>query len=295
MRAGSLSNTRVISLLNRYFVPVYLSNEDYREGGAATPEEKGELRRIFNEGYAAHLSVGTVHVYVLKPDGHLLDSMHVAQAWKPEALVAMLDRDVQQLHTPPGEPVVKPTAPTAPSPKPDTLLLHLVARYLERRGEDYVLTGQAAEGSGDWSNLPSEDWIALSRAEWTRLLPAQGAPIGQSWEIDSQLTSTLLRHFYPPTENSDLTTNRLDAQSLTATVVAVHPGGVRLRLQGRLQMKHPFYHKDDDRFVAASFVGFLEAEPARKRIRSLEMVTDQADYRGGGADQPYGVAVQSIP
>jgi|SRR5579871_439139 len=294
MRAGSLSDNRVISLLNRYFISAYLSNEDYEEGGAATPEEKAELHRIFGEGYAAHLSVGTVHVYILKPDGHLIDSMHVAQAWKPEALIAMLDRNVQGLHIAPGEPVIKPSPLPTPCPAPNTLLLHLVARYLERKGDDFVLTGQA-EGSGDWSNLPAEDWITLSRAEWSRLLPPPGAQAGQSWEIDRPLTSKLLTHFYPPTENWDLTTNRLDEQSLTATVVSVEPGGVRTRLTGRLKMKHPFYHKDDDRYVEASVVGYIETEPTRRRIRSLEMVTDQADYRGKGSDLPFGVAVRSLP
>ena len=49
-------------------MPVYLSNEDYAPKGAATPEEKRELRRIFSEGYAAKMSVGTVHVYILSPD-----------------------------------------------------------------------------------------------------------------------------------------------------------------------------------------------------------------------------------
>ena len=60
-------------------------------------------------------------------------------------------------------------------------------------------------------------------------------------------------------------------------------------------MKHPFYHKDDDRYVEASMVGYLDADTTRRRIRSFEMVTDPADYRGSGSDLPYGVAVRSVP
>ena len=90
MRAVSLSNNQVISLLNRYFVPVFLSNEEFRDGGSAAPEARAELRRIFQEGYAKQLSVGTVHAYVVAPDGHLLDSMHTVQVAKPGAARTLL-------------------------------------------------------------------------------------------------------------------------------------------------------------------------------------------------------------
>ena len=60
MRGGSLSHAKVVELLNAYFVPVYTSNEDYRDGGAAPPDERAELRRIQQEGYRKKLSVGTV-------------------------------------------------------------------------------------------------------------------------------------------------------------------------------------------------------------------------------------------
>ena len=50
MRAVSLSNNQVISLLNQYFVPVFLSNEDFRDGGSAPPAAKAELRRLFGGG-----------------------------------------------------------------------------------------------------------------------------------------------------------------------------------------------------------------------------------------------------
>lgn len=291
MRAGSLSNATVINLLNRYYVPVYISNEDYTEAGKATPEEKRELRRIFQEGYAAKMSVGTVHVYLLNPQGHLIATMHVAQAWKPDALIPMLQQAVQQLGTPPGDPVIKPTLQGPPQCDPDSLLLHLTARYLQRKGDDYALI----EGGSDWSAFPSEDWISLRREEWTQLLPPAGARIGRSWEIDPKLVSTLLLHFYPPTENWDLATNQIDEQSLTATVISNDGSRVRVKLTGHFKMKHPFYHKDDDRFVEASIYGFVEADPVKNRIRSLEIVTDQADYRGSGSDLPYGVAVSSMP
>ena len=69
MRTGPFSSEKVVALLNAYYVPVYVSNEDFRGDGPAPAEERKELQRIFAEGYKAKLSVGTVHAYVLSPEG----------------------------------------------------------------------------------------------------------------------------------------------------------------------------------------------------------------------------------
>ena len=107
MRAGPLSNTNIIALLNQYFVPVYAVNEDYARKGCAPAEEKAELQRIFKEGHAAKKSVGSVHVYILNPDGKLIDSMHVAEAAKPKSLAAMLQKTVNDLKLRPSATVTK--------------------------------------------------------------------------------------------------------------------------------------------------------------------------------------------
>src|SRR3989442_12421547 len=106
MRAGPLSNNRVVSLLNRFFVPVYAVNEDYRDGGAQPPGERAEYNRVFKEAHAAGLSVGTVHVYVLGPDGHPMDSLHVATAAKTERLADLLQKTIRKLKVLGGEPLV---------------------------------------------------------------------------------------------------------------------------------------------------------------------------------------------
>src|SRR5688572_30748539 len=104
MRAGPLSNTNIVALLNQYFVPVYVVNEDYSRKGPAPAEEKAELQRVFKEGHAAKKSVGSVHVYLLNPEGGLMDSMHVAEAAKVKNLQAMLRRTVDDLHLRPANP-----------------------------------------------------------------------------------------------------------------------------------------------------------------------------------------------
>jgi hypothetical protein len=278
MRAGPLSDTRIISRLNRYFVPVYVSDQDYEPNGAASPEEKAELRRIFRETMSAHLSTGTVHVYLLKPDSHVLDSMHVAQASHGDQLTAMLERAVQTLQTPEGKPLVLPAAQSAP-PKapPGSLVLHLTARALAH---------------GSWHQFPSENWLVLDRTQWTKLLPPSSVRAGSSWEIDRDESARLLTYFYPQTENNDVTTNRIDAQSLTARILSVHGGVARARIDGSLKMKHAFYpHRDDENGVEAKVIGFLDFAPETRQIRSIELVTDGAAY----GTLPFGVAVRSVP
>ena len=149
MRAGPLSNSKVITLLNSSFVPVYTVNEDYSRKGAAPAAEKAERDRIFKEGYAQGRSVGTVHVYLLRPDGHLFDTLHVAQAAKASTLLELLNRATSELKTTPGQPLVTPTPQSRqPACDKDSVPLHLVARSLD--------------GRGAWSEFPVEDWIILT-------------------------------------------------------------------------------------------------------------------------------------
>src|SRR5262245_6378760 len=172
MRASSLSNDKVIDLLNRYFVPVYLSNEDLRGPGGAPPEERKEVQRIVHEALKAKLSAGTVHAYVVAPDGPCIDSQHVATAYKPEKLTEMLERTVARLKLKDGKSLVEP-APQSKTPACEAggLVLHLVARNTQRKGDDDVPTrtklGQAR--SANWGSYAVENWIVLSKAESQKL------------------------------------------------------------------------------------------------------------------------------
>jgi hypothetical protein len=277
MRAGPLSNSRVISLLNRFFVSVYAANEDYREGGVQPVEEKAEYNRIFKEAHAAKLSVGTVHVYILSPAGHPIDSLHVATASKTDRLIDLLEGTVEKLHVREGKALVSPITQSAPPRRAsDSLMLHLTARSLD--------------GRGAWSDFPVEDWIVLGRDEWERLLPRSQVQAGDSWEVDKTISASLLTHFYPPTENNDVTKNRFERQSLKATVVSVGNGAARARIEGELRMQHSFYHKEDGKTVEATLVGSIDFEPSSRKIRFLLLVTDRAAYGGG----TFGVAVRSL-
>jgi hypothetical protein len=239
------------------------------------------------------MSAGSVHVYLLDSAGHPVGSQHVAVASKVEELTGLLEKTVDRLKIPAGRTLVPPTSQSAvPRAEAGALILHLVGRNVERRsGEDVphkpVL---GTSRSGHWGAYPVEDWIILSKTEWTRLLPRERAAVGTSWELDREVAAKVLRHFYPSTENNDVAKNRIDRQELKATVVWVKDGVARARLEGRLRMKHPFYHRDDENFVEASLLGFLDFEVGTQRIVNWQLVTTEATY----GRIKFGVAVRTV-
>ncbi len=263
MRAGPLSNTNIIGLLNQYFIPAYVVNEDYSRKGAAPAEEKAELQSIFKEGHAAKRSVGSVHVYILNADGKLIDSMHVAEAAKPKVLTAMLQKVVAELKLKPAPPVAKIQPQSAPlACEEGSLLLHLVSR--------------SVDGKGAWSEFPVENWVELTPEEQKGLVAEQP---------DHNVLKKILTHFYPATENNDVSKNRFEQLSATSKRV-----GSQLQLSGRFKMAHSFYHKDDGKFVEAEFVGFAEHDRDTGKITNLQLTTRDARYNGG----KFAVAVRSV-
>lgn len=282
----------MIELLNQYYVPVFTSNEDYRDSGSAPADERAELNRIFQEGYAKKLSVGTVHAYVVGPDGHLMDSLHTAEAAKPAKLIAMLENAVGTLKTAAGTPVVKPCPPAGPVCSVGSIRLYLTARYLERKGDDYALT---EDPGGGWAATPGVDWVCVPKTEWASLIPTKSS--GASWKLPDDLTHRLLSHFYPPTENNDLGKNHPDGSELMATVLETKHGTATVKIEGKLLMQHDFYHKPDGRYVEGTIVGFAEMDVRTRTVRSFNLVTDRAEYfsEGGKGSLPFGVAVRLAP
>jgi hypothetical protein len=278
MRAGPLSNKKVIDLLNGHFVPVYTVNEDYARLGLAPKEEKDARERIFRAGHAAKKSVGSVHVYVLKPSGDFFDSMHVAEAAKAKKLIELLERSVSELKIAAGTPVVKPQPQSQrPVCEEGSLTLHLTARSLD--------------GKGAWSEFPVENWVVLSPAEQRDLLGARNrVKEGDTWTIAAALSQKLLTHFYPATENNDVSKNKFLEQQLEATVVSANGASARARVTGRFRMEHSFYHKPDGKIAEGTVVGYMDFAPSSATIESVQFVTDKASYGGG----TFAIAVRSV-
>jgi hypothetical protein len=276
MRAGPLADPKVVRLLNEYFVPVYVSNEDYATGGPAPAAERDEKNRIYRESLKSGLSTGTVHVYLLTPeDARPFASLHVAEAAKAPTLIALLERVASERKLSPGQPVATPRPQlTPPKPPRGGLTLHLTARNL---------TG------GGWGGPPGEDWIVFSKDELRQFAPADLSP-GAQCSVPRELAIRLLTHFYPATENNDVSKNRFEAVELTGTVIAALKGRNRVRLDGRFRMEHWFYHKDDDKMVEATVVGYLDIEPQSGRVVAFRLVTDTAKYNNA----TFAVAVTEV-
>jgi RNA polymerase sigma factor (sigma-70 family) len=293
-RASALSNDRVIDLLNHSYIPVAIANEDYAREGRAPAAEKAEEQRIRKEANKEGVLGGMSWVYVLNADGRPVDSLHGCNAAVAQHMLDLLEFYARDLGARPGQPVITPVPlSVAPQAEADALVLHLAARYLKKQGNDLVPfqiklgTDKTESGHG----YPVENWFVLTRDEWSRLLPAETPTVGATWTLPVSMTERLFLNFYPQTENNDLSQNRIDQGSLQAKVVSIHDGLVHARLQGHLRMKHRAIATiDDDRFVDATIVGYLDFDLGRQRIRALRLYTPRATY----GVEPFGVAVRSL-
>jgi hypothetical protein len=276
MRAGPLSNPHIIRVLNQSFIPVYIVNDEYRDNGSAPAEERKELERVRQEGYAKKLSDGTVHAYVLTPDGHTHDSLHVAAATNATTTLAMLQRAIAEFKPSPGQPIVPPAPQSTPPPSTaDAITLHLVSR-----GDD----------RGSWGDVPAENWIVLAHAEWLAILPTGNVVPGQTWEFDRQVSARILTYFYPQTENNDARIDRIQQHSLTAKVLAIKDGVVTARVDGYVRMQHVFYPgRKDAQPLGADVVGVLTFAPGKPP--SLQLASTQAVH----GQRPFKVAVRTMP
>jgi hypothetical protein len=273
LRAGPLSDGRIINILNRNFVCVYAANEDYSGPNPLVgAEERAELERIRQEGSAKKLSVGDVRAYVLTPDGHTHDTVPTERA---PVTLDMLERTVGQFKPQPGPPVVPPAPQSVPPAAPaDAVALHLVSG-----GDD----------RGSWGEFPAENWIVLAREDWSKLLPAGDVALGQTWELDRGVSARILTYFYPQTENNNASLDRIEQQQLTAKALVVKDGVVTARVDGFVKMQHRFYVDRPGAPLGAAIVGVLTFAPGKPP--SLQLVTTRAVY----GTRPFKVAVQTVP
>lgn len=284
---GALSNGKVAETLNRYYIPVYAVNEDY-ENGTVPADERKERQRIWAEASQKKLPWGMVCSYFLDPqDGHLIDTGPIAKFNTAEALLPLLEKVALDLKIQPGESVVPPTPQSTPlRAEPGGMALYLAARYLDGSGHVEALNHRQT-----YHELPGESWVVLSRAEGEKLAPPAEAGIGTTWVMDQDISRKVLSWFYPVLEdNANLSVEEMDWK---ARVLTLGGGTVRVRYDGSVTVKHlNFYNRQIFSLSKSTFVGFMEYDAREKRVKSLEMATDQARF---GDKTNFGVAVRYIP
>lgn len=274
MRAGPLSDARVIELLNAHFVPVYISNEDYAGKTPAVPvDEVKAHQRIYHDALKEKRSAGSVCVYLVDGDSKGLASMIVSTAATKDNLAKLLEATVERLKVPAGKPLITPV-PQAPPPTvaATDVLLHLVARVDNR---------------GSWGEFPAENWIVLSKDQAKRWLPAV-TQAGKTWTIAREDAIPVLTYFFPQTEVCDFARmtdplgpykHRFEALELRGMVLSVDGNKVRARLDGSLKLKHNFYPgRDDNNYAEATVLGYLDFDCESGKIQTLRLATQQANY-----------------
>jgi hypothetical protein len=286
MRAVSLSKPSIIELLSRYFVPAWVSVDDYGKERKSNAEYRA-WEQVRASAERQGLFHGTVTAYVLGSDGIVLDSMDVGDALRPENLQRMLEKVVKDRHLQPrnSESVHASAASTFPSPRPKHrtgLLLHVWTCYLPSSGDN--------RGVG-------EDWVELSSTEWEPLAPPAGTRVGESWDLPRRLADKLYRYFYPAVCVYNPSASRIRRADLTATLASSTADDAIVILQGFVDLDHNGDKEDPGR-VVARMQGALRYDPRERIITSFQMASEKAvfawDYHGKVHTPAIAIAVESV-
>ena len=270
LREGPLSTSEVIEKLNSQFVPVYVNSQNRADE---------EHNRVYREALKAKLAAGSESVYVLDPDGRVVEGLHICHV-TTASLLETLAKHARES----GPTLVPPAAQSAP---PAARSLHLTSRYLDKEGKPLKFKPGAS-----YHAFPAEDWFALAPAEEAALVPDSAAQPGASWYVDMAVAARLLSRLYPLTGNFGSSDgNRIEEAGLTATVISGRRSVAWIRLDGRVRLGHSFMSNKDERPVEAAVMGYLEYDRKEKKVRTFRLVTEQARY----GKENFGVAIRSVP
>ena len=265
LRASSLSHPEVVRLVSRYFVPVWLSRDDYALN-KKSKAEAAEWQRIHTTAGRLGLSNGNVSVYLLDPDGTPLASMVVTKALATDNLITMLRKVIDAQHYQPRKPeAIAATRRPAPGPftprTPGGLVVHVWTRFL---------TGETEKGLG-------EDWVELAPADWAELVPAANAQMGTTWQVSRKVADRLYQYCYPPLCEYNASSSKVRAAMLTACVSAASAQEIQVSLHGTLELDHSRDGVNDGQ-VRARLIGLVTYDPGRKVVTSLRLASEQATF-----------------
>ncbi|HUQ94598.1 MAG TPA: hypothetical protein VM120_23150 [Bryobacteraceae bacterium] len=286
LRAGPLSDLKVIHTLNSYFVPVYITTSDYGDQPKVDEGERAEWTRILREAQKANLSTGTVHAYALSPGGTCMDTRHVAAIASTKNFQDFLNSVVQKLHTTPGDPIVAPKRQSnAPSVPRGDLALHIVTRILDEHGES---TGQG---------YTSHEYVVMPRQQGRHLGP-KAMTIGTKWTLDPTAAALFLRKIYPVTEDdsdSGRDRGKILRCNLVATIVSVDGSAATASLTGKFEQKRTRYlERPDNARVSAKLQGYLQFDIKSGDLLDLALYSKEAVYGDEQQTRDFEAAVKAV-
>ncbi len=264
MRTSSFSNAEVVSTVSQYFVPVWLSNDDY--GQAKKPQaERDELTRIKQITTKKKLVNGDVNVFLVDPEGDVIDTLIVAKAMEPQNLLPLLKKVVTEKGLKNRDPasVTASAAPSVAVPastQPGGILLHVFTRYLP---------------PGEQGN--TDDFVELTTEDYSSLVPRAEAKVGDVWDIAKAVTDKVFPFCFPAVCHYDAKASKIKDANLKATVTAVTSSEVQITLTGNLDMDHSRDGNIDGR-VTAKLLGLVRYDTTKKSITSIQIASQDAEY-----------------
>jgi hypothetical protein len=269
MRVSSLSDARIIELISRHFVPVWLSRDRYQQE-KIDREEQLLLGRIDLSRRTKKLEGGAVCVYVVAHTGDVLATLTVHKAWKPDLLIAFLKKII-------ADEKVKPKKAEKVEKKVEAP---------KAKGKDARLLAVRTRLDGGDNRGTSRDLVELTKEEWSAFLPPQGAKAGKSWKVKPAVAEKVLKHAYPPLPNWDAKLAKMSSCELKATVKSLDDGEAVIRLEGKLDLIYPHKGEPTDGRVTARLVGVVRCDVNDGKLTTLELTSDGATYAWRWQDKP---------
>ena len=150
---------RVIELLNRHFVPGLRVERCHERLGHG----EGGTKRLYHTALKANLPAGTHSVYIVSPQGQVLDVEHGCRLVEVDAMLEFLCQNLPDLSG--TDPVVDPSPQSKPPAAPaGALVLHLTARYLKQVGDELtaIRLPLGERRAYDWKAYPGRGLAGLA-------------------------------------------------------------------------------------------------------------------------------------
>lgn len=260
MRVSSLSDSRVIPLVSKHFVPVWISRDRYQQEKISR-EETLLVGRIDKSRREKKLEGGAVCVYVATANGDVFATLPVQKASKPDLLVAFLKKIIDDKQV---KPMKAEAAAERPAPKAkakDGRLFAVRTRF------------DAGENRGT-----SSETVELTKEEWMAFIPPETAKAGRTWKVPKEVAEKLLIQAYPPLPHWKASLAKMDSCQLTATVKSNKDGAVTIRLEGKFDLIFPLKGEPTDGRVTANLVGIVRCDAKEQTLTSVELASDGGKY-----------------